>query len=290
MKHHLYYVLFAFALFSCSQNASKQSEENAKQGIKQELSDSLSLKIACLPTLDALPLWVAEDCGLFTREKVDVRLIPFKAHMDVDTALVGGSVEGALTDCFRAEFLEKKGLKLNRFAVTPLSWKLIANRQARIKALRQLGDKMMAMTRHSATDYLCDEVLRNVKTTADVFRVQINDVDLRLSMLINNEIDALWLPEPQATKALLIGHYQLADSKLIKDSLGVFVFAQKNIDNEFRQSQIESFAKAYDTACDTLNKRGIHAFSDLIMKHTGVHEKAAIDSLVNIHYYKHATH
>ena len=284
---YLRYFLFALVLVSCGQNDLKQANTAAKTNALQGSSDPKSLKIACLPTVDALPLWVAEDFGLFTREKVEVELISFKAHMDVDTALVGGSVDGALTDCFQADFLEQNGLSLSRFAITPLSWKLIANRQARIKALRQLGDKMIAITRHSATDYLSDEVLKDVKTTADVFRVQINDVDLRLSMLANNEMDALWLPEPQATKALSMGHYQLADSKQIKDSLGLFVFTRKNIQGDLRQSQIKSFAKAYDAACDTINKCGLQAFSDIIMKHTGIHEQAVIDSLKDIHYYKH---
>ena len=287
MKRLLCYALLAFALFSCCQNDTKQKEDTAQTHIQQKRADSLSLKIACLPTLDALPLWVAEDCGLFKREKVDVELVSFKAHMDVDTALVGGSVAGALTDCFRAEFIEKNGVALTRFAPTPLSWKLIANRSARLKSLRQMGDKMIAMTRHSATDYLTDEVLKDVKTTTDVFRVQINDVDLRLLMLINNEMDALWLPEPHATKALLKGHHQLADSHQIKDSIGILVFHQQHCKDEFRQSQIKSFARAYDAACDTLNKCGLHTFKSLIMKYTGEQDQAVVDSLPNIRYYRH---
>ena len=51
---------------------------------------------------------------------------------------------------------------------------------------------MIAMTRHSATDYLSTLVIDSVKTKYDVYRVQINDLNIRLRMLLNNEMDAAW--------------------------------------------------------------------------------------------------
>ena len=287
MKQIFNYLLLLSAATVIACGPSEEQRQQISRAERQRLmrEDSLALKIACLPTMDALPLWVAQDCGLFDREQVDVRLKHFNAHMDVDTALAGGSVEGALTDSLRADFLEHDGLQLERFAPTVLSWKLIANRNARLKATRQLGDKMIAMTRHSATEYLSDKVLEGVKTTATVFRVQINDVNLRLDMLFNNAMDAMWLPEPQATQALLAGHNQLADSRQIKDPLGILVFNRNAVGDEHRQSQVAAFTRAYRAACDTIDQAGVTAFSDIIKKYTGIHDTTVVDSLPPLHYH-----
>ncbi len=72
---------------------------------------------------------------------------------------------------------------------------------------------MIAMTRHSATDYLSTLVIDSVKTKYDVYRVQINDLNIRLRMLLNNEMDAAWMPEPYATQARMAKHVALADSR-----------------------------------------------------------------------------
>ena len=49
---------------------------------------------------------------------------------------------------------------------------------------------MIAITRYSATDYLATLAIDSVHPKYDVYRVQINDVNIRLKMLLNNE----WMP------------------------------------------------------------------------------------------------
>ena len=59
---------------------------------------------------------------------------------------------------------------------------------------------MLAMTRYSATDLLADYAVDSAKLKSEqVFKIQVNDVNIRLKMLLNNEIDAVLLTEPQAT-------------------------------------------------------------------------------------------
>ncbi len=189
--------------------------------------DSLALKMAVMPTLDGMPLYLAKTRGWFDSLNVDVRLKVRNAQMDCDTALVGGSVEGAVTDVKRMERMVAQGTPLDSAGQTNAYWQLIANRTVRVKNVSQLGDKMVAMTRYSATDYLTDKALEGVKTTSMVFRIQINDVLIRLGMLINNEMDALWLTEPQATTARLYKHIVLKDSRKMGEPLGRVVFTRK---------------------------------------------------------------
>ena len=76
------------------------------------------------------------------------------------------------------------------------------------------------MTRYSATDYLCDRVLAGAKLSSMAFRIQVNDVNIRLRMLLNNEMDAVWLAEPLATTARLAGNNVVIDSRDVNKRLG----------------------------------------------------------------------
>lgn len=226
--------------------------------------DSLALKMAVMPTLDGMPLYLAKTRGWFDSLNVDVRLKVRNAQMDCDTALVGGSVEGAVTDVKRMERMVAQGTPLDSAGQTNAYWQLIANRTARVKNVSQLGDKMVAMTRYSATDYLTDKALEGVKTTSMVFRIQINDVLIRLGMLINNEMDALWLTEPQATTARLYKHIVLKDSRKMGEPLGRIVFTRKAMSDERRRHQIAAMVQGYNRACDSLNQYGLKNYADIV--------------------------
>ena len=53
-----------------------------QQRIQQQREDSAALKIAVMPTLDCLPLFVAKETDLFDKDVSDIRLKMFTAQMD----------------------------------------------------------------------------------------------------------------------------------------------------------------------------------------------------------------
>lgn len=260
-------------LASCGQANEEKRKVTKAERQKMQKQHAEALKIAVMPTLDCLPLFIAKDMLLFDALKVDVRLKTFTAQMDCDTAIVGGSVEGAVSDLIRTERLKSKGLKLDYLTATNLQWQLISNKTARLKQLNQLGDKMVAMTRYSGTDYLTDESLKGVKTKEQVFRIQINDVHVRLHMLLNNEMDAMWLPEPQATTARLYRNVVMAESAKMDVKLGVLAFRTEAVKGLHRTSQVEALVKAYDMAVDSIGKHGLQHYAAVINKYCGTDDR-----------------
>lgn len=256
------------------------SDEPKPSGVMDEwLADSTSIKVAVMPTIDCLPLFVAEELGIFDREDVSVRLYPYQAQMDCDTALMSGWVDGMMTDLVRAERLQQQDLPLHYATATALSWQLITSRQARIKMLPQLDDKMLAMTRYSATALLADKLVDSVGLKPErVFRIQVNDVAVRLDMLRTGVMDALLLPEPQATAAMQMESLSLYDTRQRDLWLGVMVFRQKTIADSLRHRQMDALLRAYSAACDTLNDSGLVRFRELIARRCGV-SPAVVDSM-----------
>jgi NitT/TauT family transport system substrate-binding protein len=199
--------------------------------------------------------------------------------MDCDTAIQRGRVEGVVTDLVRAMRIDQQGVKMRYVAATNAYWQLVTNRNARIKQLKQLDDKMVAMTRYSATDLLTDCARDSVKLAAErLYKVQINDLNVRVQMLMNNEIDALWLPEPQAIQARIMKHSLVLDSRNVSLNLGIMAFREKEMRRQARAKQLALLIKAYNQACDSINKNGIAHYKQIFIDRYQM-KAALVDSL-----------
>ena len=172
-KAFLYLLVLAFLAAACGPSYEEKKRLTRAQQAQLKKEDSLALKVAVLPTLDCLPIYLAKEHRFFDTLKTDVRLRLYTAQMDCDTALANGRVEGSITDLIRGERLQTKGTPLRYVAATNTHWQFISNRTARVKEPKQLGDKMVAMTRYSATDYLTDLALDGVQTSATVFKLNL---------------------------------------------------------------------------------------------------------------------
>lgn len=266
-------------LAACGQSYEETKRITRQQRREAWRKDSAALKIAVMPTLDCLPLFVAQQYELFDTANGGVRLKFYNAQMDCDTAIQRGRVEGVVTDLVRAMRIDKQGVKMRYVASTNAYWQLVTNRNARIKQLKQLDDKMVAMTRFSATDLLTDIARDTVKLPAErVFKVQINDLNVRMQMLLNNEIDALWFTEPQATQARIMNNPVVIDSRDTKLQLGVLAFRDKEMQRKERAKQLELFLKAYNQACDSINMHGVAYYRNVVMDRCKV-KRNVVDSL-----------
>ncbi len=265
MKRLLWIILAVAVLAACGQSEEERKRLSRAERIRLQKEDSAAFKVAVLPTLDCLPIYIARHYNLFDSLGADVRLRRFTAQMDCDTALTGGSVEAGITDVVRAQRLIGQGVPLSYVSATDSYWLLIANRNSRIRELKQLYDKMLAMTRYSATDLLADYAVDSAKVKDErVFRVQINDVTVRLDMLRNNEMDAMWLTEPQATAALLLKNNAIMDSRKLDFRPGAIVVRSDKQGDKNRKKQLEVFKRAYNMACDSINKYGVGHYRKLV--------------------------
>lgn len=274
MKQLISLFIITILLFSCDGSGRSGQPE-------QELpDDSAQLRIAVMPTLDCLPIYLAEAHGFFSQNDLDVALLPFQAQMDCDTAYESGRANSIVTDLVRAERMQNEGVGMKYITATDAYWQLLTSRTARIKQIRQLDDKMLAMTRFSATHLLSDLVVDSAGLKPErVFRIQVNDLNVRLGMLSAGIMDALLLPEPQATDARNQDAYMLFDTRDRDIRLGVVAFNPKAATTR----QIEAFRKSYNMACDSLNERGLAAYQDVIKKYCSI-QQSTIDSLPAIHF------
>ena len=266
MKKLVFGFIALLMLASCGQSYEETKREETKrltreQRLRMWREDSAALKIAVMPTLDCLPVFVAKERQMFDTA-VDIRLKRYNAQMDIDTALIRNRAEGAITDLVRAEKMIKEGTPLRYAAATNAYWLMVSQRQLRITNFKHLDDKMLAMTRYSATDLLGDLAVDSAKLAPErVFRIQINDVNIRLKMLENNEMDAMLLTEPQASQAVLKKHYVMLDTRKEDIQLGALVFRTKNMGDKNRQLGVTHYKQILKKYYG-LNDQAINALPD----------------------------
>jgi NitT/TauT family transport system substrate-binding protein len=262
-------MILSLFLFSCGKSYEEQKRLSRAEKARLAKEDSLALKVGTLPTLDCLPLFVAYDSHFFEKYGEDVRVKPYQSQIDCDEALLNGKIEGNVTDVVRAQRMRHRGTALRYVAATNAYWQLFGNRLSRIHEVKQLQDKMVGMARYSVTDMLTSMAVDSAKLKSEyVFRIQINDPVIRLRMLVNNELDAMFFTEPQATAARIQKHPVLMDSRKKDLWMGAIVFKEKAIADKRRQKQLTAFIKAYNEACDSINQRGMAFYGDIIKKYT----------------------
>lgn len=275
-------ILAVLTLVSCGKSDKELQAERQAQKLAEREAYQKAYKIAVMPTMDCLPAYLLKDSLLYDTAKVDIRLCRFNAQMDCDTAMIGGSVQAAFSDLVRTERLKHRNKVLMHYLTdTNLNWQLIADKDSKLKQLSDLSDKIVAMTRFSGTDLLTDMAVKKAKPKYQVFRVQVNDVLVRLAMLQNHEIDAYWFAEPQITKALSADNNSLFNSEDAGVHLGVVAI----MDKVRRQDEEAAFAVAYDKAVEQINKNGVKYYSALIQKYMKVDE-SVVRALPDIKYTK----
>ncbi len=243
-------ILTIIMLASCKkQEAMLSNEELARR-------DSLALRVAVSPVMDCLPAYYAKRMGMFDSLNVDVRLVRFNSEMDLDTALIYDRVHLGYTSYPRLVMMERKRLDtLNVIAEMPGQLYLITARTKRIRNLKQLKERLVALDRYTPADYWSDEIMKKAGLDqAAIYRPQFNDVQLRSVMLQNQLVDAAILPEPYATQTKLKGNRQLLQTPDSGYFFNCWVSTLKTENDKRLQKLKEQYLKGYDWAVAELNQ------------------------------------
>lgn len=213
-KRYFSFFLFYLFTFSILMQVSCSERQGAKPSdADSTVIDTTVLRVAVMPTLSCLPVYYAEQTGLADSLGLEMEVLHFQAQMDIDTAIIYGHADVAFTDLIRVERLSKE-VTLTPFASCDEPLSLISLKTKRVKRVDQMKEQMIAISRLSATDYWCDRVLDSTRTNHDdIYRPQINDVQLRAEMLRQGLIDAAMMSEPYATWMTMLGHKRLFQSK-----------------------------------------------------------------------------
>lgn len=89
--------LFVGSLSACSDEPSSSD------------ASDVPVRIGTMPTEDILPLWIAEQDGLFAEAGVNAEIVSFDSAQSLSAAITAGDVDMAMTDIMRAVKLCESG-------------------------------------------------------------------------------------------------------------------------------------------------------------------------------------
>lgn len=208
-----------------------------------------------MPTIDCLPFYYAEKSGMFKALNSDIKIKSYHAQMDCDTAFTRGHIDVSYTDIIRSAILQFKGHSLRFIMGTDGSYELISGKDKKINDINELEKKIVAIARHSVSDFLLDTIIGKTSLSHDdVFHPQINDISIRHDMLANGTIDAALLPAPYSTQAKLSGHISLycSDNDSIK-MMGIMA-TNKCLTDSTKLKSLNSLLYGYDQAIKLINE------------------------------------
>jgi len=276
--------LAIIGLLLCLFSSCRQAEETFS---KEELAkqDSLALHVAVFPTLETLPLYYAEKTGMLAEAGNDIRLAQYESMMDCDTAICRGYAEVTFTDVARIIMLKsEQNYDITPIATTVSTLGLYSPKEKKINRIQQLKERLVAMERHSQSDYWSDKILVGKDlTTLDIFRVQIGSTPLRYEMLCGGLVDAAFLPQPYSL---------LCDTTLTEcvwkqpedaTSWTVIGIPTKQKKDSRRSMQVKTLLDVYEKA-----RRKIVAHPDTAILHNIYRETFRIPErqLKRVHWYE----
>lgn len=243
MKRIILWLLAIGLLSACHSSPTLSPEEVARR-------DSAALHVALLPVADCFPFYIAQRSGIYERLGLDLRILTLQAQLDTDTALLHGRAELVYSDLVRAIMIQQTDtFDLRAIASAPAELDLITARRGRVRSLNQLKERMVAVARHSITDYWSDRLMDSARMAqTDIFRPQINDVRIRTDMICNGTMDAAFLPEPFAHEALLRGNTRNFSTRGLQPQLGAYLVPTWVLGDSTRMRQLRLLFQGYEEA------------------------------------------
>ncbi len=268
------YLLWAFLLCvitACGRDKGKTQVPH----FGAERYDSTALHVALVPNKDCLPVYFAARRGIYDKLGLNLQIATYASQMDCDTALLGRIADGGMAD---RERLAAYGKRAGGLAIQwngTASWQLYVCGSLRVKDVKSLKGRTVAIARESAENAWLSQILQQAGlSAADVYRPQINDLKLRAEMLSGNQVDAAVLTWPYTSLASAEGHRRIhAQSK--PDANACFVMKAERLAKPGVKRQWELFEKGRRMALDSIRQKGPQAYSLILQKDYGLPKEVA---------------
>jgi NitT/TauT family transport system substrate-binding protein len=211
------------------------------------------IRFGTLPVLQCLPIYVAQDKGLFAETGVNVDVIPFNTAAEKDIALSTGNIDGYFGDLVTPIVLKGNGRDVSIVATNydtahdRRMFAILGKPGGPYKSLSGLASVPIAVSSNTVIDYVTETLLMSKGVPKDKYMtVETKNIGLRMQMLLSGQVEAATLPEPLVTAAIAKGAALLADDSGLAASQTILAFLGPFLKEH--GSSVRAFLKALDKA------------------------------------------
>ena len=179
-----------------------------------------TLKIAVLPILDALPMYVADAQGYFKDAGIKVEFVPVASAAERDQVMQAGQADGMINDLISTVFYNKDGQKIavvrlaRNASPTDAEYSILAAKDSGITKPADLKGVEIGISQGTVIDYTTQRLLENAGLqAADIKTTNVPKIPDRLQLLAEGQLKAANLPEPFASLAEQSGAVRVVDDR-----------------------------------------------------------------------------
>ena len=230
-------------------------------GACQDASPSgpVTLRIAVLPILDALPMYVAQQEGLFAAHNVNVEFVPAGAAAERDQIILAGQADGMINDPISTLLYNKDSIQVQivRFARIATNafpqYRVLASAQSGITGVGQLGGVPIGISEGTVIQYVNERLLTAEGLAPEqIVTIAVPNISERMQLLASGELQAAVMPDPLSNLAIQQGAVVVTDDTRHPEyAYSTYAFRQPVIEQQ--PQAIRSFLAAIDEAIDLIN-------------------------------------
>lgn len=217
------------------------------------------VRMAILPILDNLPMYVAQQEGLFEKHNVIVELIPVGSAAERDQVIVAGQADGMINETISTLLYNKDQpqVQIVRFARTATStasqYSILASANSGIESVKDLSGVEIGVSQGTIIEYITNRLLEAEGIpAAEIKTIAVPKIADRMALLASGELKAATLPDPLSTLAIQQGaKVVIDDTKHPEYGYSTYAFLISFI--EKNPDAVRNFLAAIDEAINIIN-------------------------------------
>jgi len=123
------------------------------------------LKLAVMPVIDTLPMFVAQAEGLYAKHGLEVQLLPVASAPERDQLLQAGQADGTLNEILSVMFFNRNEVRMQAVRYGHMASKgaghffLLASGASALRQVRELKGIEIGIAQGTIIEYLTDRLL-----------------------------------------------------------------------------------------------------------------------------------
>jgi NitT/TauT family transport system substrate-binding protein len=222
-------------------------------------TEPVTLKLALLPIIDTLPMYVAEQEGLFAKHGVQVEFVPVAAAPERDQLIAASQADGMINETLSTFFFNKDATQVQivRYSLVPTAeaghFFILASKDSGITTPDGLKGVEIGVSQGTVIEYVTERLLQEASLTDDeINTIAVPKIADRMSLLASNGIQAGTMPDPLAALSIQQGSVPVMDdSQYPQYGFSVISFRKEVIDAH--PEAIRGFLAAIEEATALVN-------------------------------------
>ena len=221
--------------------------------------EPVTLKIAVLPIIDTLPLYVAQGQGMFAKHGVNVELVPVASAPERIQLEASGQVDGSINETLSVMQFNQESVQMQavRYALRPAEgyghFFILASGASGITTPDGLKNVEIGVSQGTVIEYVTERLLQSAGLGADeILTIPVPKIPDRMALLASGELAAGTLPDPLGALAVQSGAVIVMDDSAHPEyGFSVYSFRKAVIDAN--PEAVMNFLFAIDEAVSLIN-------------------------------------